>query len=1127
MTRSMGRGNVVRAVLHLCGLSNIADAAKELSDGYQPGDQLAGVGDEVARIPAVVSEFLQRHQQHEFRRIDEGDRLAAEFAVAAALGTVSHRELIELGIIDSSLLGSMIMAAGGSRSRAGLLSGDAEDYFDALLDRCCVVVSEWLLETDNHGLVERVGIAGISRTLRRVEAILAELSGSMLAEAHRDRENYSAFTLRYLQRVREQLDCLELPGLDLLTTRQRYQFSTAYVPLTVEDRAASVRKSVRRAADLLTPGTVALIVGEPGSGKSTLAKLVMTDLAMVAEDALGQGDEYSVPLLVKLRSENSLPLALDEIGGWLVKELVVRRPPSWQHDLLEAGRGVVVVDGLDEIAEGQRQAVIGWLKELAKQFPRSSFVLTSRPMALGTVFIPRNHWRRYELLPLDRPQIGRLVIYWHHSVARHGFRSDSEATREALAFLGRVDRVPELRSLCQNPLLLAAICGLAAARSGVVPPRRAELYRDLMGMLVRHRDAERGISGVLSVTQISRLLSAVAVYCQQENVDEADREFFVRPVREYQSNVNDEALRELRPGLVLDYLVARTGLLRDIPVERIDWSHKSFREYLAADYFVAAGSEQDLLKVARRRDWHEVVGWILELLPTAERASSLIDALLDQSDEWHDRTLRAITLRGASTALEMLPRTRQRIDAILTGFVPPTTAEAAMALVQIGPGAVPALLRSLRATDDLGFRQVANVLLAINNERAIDGLALLEPERLNLIARELGNSFVSTASADLAHRVLSKVPGPPGAIGLHLNGTEFVGALSGLSERYRIVDLRLDHEYGNEDLIPPSAVPIERLSGLELDPSVVLRLIGRLGRVRTARLSWPVTPMPEPGDDENLGLKILRGLQIVGDVVDLRYLRHAEGLTSLAITGSAVGALSEVAGGPKTVRLGHCDPGLVLSGATERLAVERWQEPSLQRLGGLASLHELHLQEAPELRSLKGLDELEALTLLRIDEAAELDVSIDEVLESDLEYLILDRYPYLGVNLTDDQLAKLALADVPPGMGASEVPDLIDERWGLLDLGHLTDEEIAARGWDDWTFWLQLKDDADEWEAAEARPQAQSWADRGYIVIDGGMQDEYHQRTDAKDVWFADPTEQSDESERPSSVELGDQAFPG
>lgn len=1111
--RPLPKSNVVRAVLHLCGLSGVADASKEMQDALAGDRHLTDTTDEIGRWPAAVSTILQKHQQHEFPRLADNDRLAAEAAVERTLRSVTNKELITAGLKDSALVQTKVLAAGGRRERAELLSIDAQEYFDSLLGHCCVVVAEWLLETDSHGAVERVGIAELLRASDRVERILADRYDLMIEQRRRDREQFSTFTLRYLQRVREQLDYLEIPGLDLQSVRQRYSFSSAYVPLVIEDAGTQRRRAVVRAQDLVTPGRVTLVIGEPGSGKSTLGKLVLTGLAEEAETALHRDAEYSVPLLVKLRATTGLPPELDDVGGWLTKSLPVRRPDDWQHALLEAGRAVVVVDGLDEIGRNERHAVVGWLKSLAAEFPRSGFVITSRPAALDTVQIPAE-WSQYRLQPLERRQISRLVVYWHRSVARQNFASDEAATTAALAFLARVDRYPELRSLCGNPLLVASLCGLAAARAGEIPPRRADLYRDLVGMMVMHRDSERDVAGLITVGQTALLLSAIAVHCQRQLIDEGSREDFLAMIRAYQQNVKDDRLRDLRAGLILDHLLVRSGLLRDIPVGRIDWAHRSFREFLAAQHFVARGAEAELLRAARNRDWAEIISWTVELLPTAERTSRMVDGLLDEATELSDRHIRALALRGASAARELQAGTLRRTQALLAGLVPPTSRAAAQVLLQIGSGAVPALATALGAVpSDQEFRSMAAILLAIGTESAIDALASQDPARLEQIADELASNFATTASVDLAHRVLSKVPPGLPQIGLRLRGSDFLGALSVLSPRYRVDVLRLDHAAADEDLVVSSAVDVAMVDAVELEPLLALRLIRRLGRVSGARLTWDSIHTDKVGLAEQVALGSLRRLDVVSDLFALDNLRPAEALQELCVSGAVEGALADVAGGPQTVVLGTADR-VDLYGATERLKVGSWHAADLESLTRLVSLRCLYLGSAPRLTTLAGLGDLAALDYLRIDDAPELAVSADELLASDVAHVIIDRCPYLGVGLTPDQLSLLGLRDVPPGFGATDLPELVAERWRLPELADLTVEEVDARGWDDWSFWLELNrhsDRWDDWTVREPQSEDEQWSEHGYIVIDSLAQEGHH-ATGATDVWFS--PESPDEDRR-------------
>jgi predicted NACHT family NTPase len=67
------------------------------------------------------------------------------------------------------------------------------------------------------------------------------------------------------------------------------------------------------------------------------------------------------------------------VGAHIAHEM----PPGWVHKLLRAGQALILVDGVDEMPEGQRERVRTWLADLVQTFHAARFVVTSRPVAVG------------------------------------------------------------------------------------------------------------------------------------------------------------------------------------------------------------------------------------------------------------------------------------------------------------------------------------------------------------------------------------------------------------------------------------------------------------------------------------------------------------------------------------------------------------------------------------------------------------------------------------------------------------------------------------------------------------------------------------------------------------------------
>lgn len=63
--------------------------------------------------------------------------------------------------------------------------------------------------------------------------------------------------------------------------------------------------------------------------------------------------------------------------------LAGEEPPGWQSRVLTAGRGLLLVDGIDEVPGSERAHAHGWLSDLAAASPGNRWLVTSRPSAVA------------------------------------------------------------------------------------------------------------------------------------------------------------------------------------------------------------------------------------------------------------------------------------------------------------------------------------------------------------------------------------------------------------------------------------------------------------------------------------------------------------------------------------------------------------------------------------------------------------------------------------------------------------------------------------------------------------------------------------------------------------------------
>ncbi len=125
-----------------------------------------------------------------------------------------------------------------------------------------------------------------------------------------------------------------------------------------------------------------VVLGDPGSGKSTLLKhfvLASTD-PMIGPATLGLPPE-TIPVLIELRRLKDPAAGLrPAIEQAVASADVSLQPAEFTRELLRRDRLLVLVDGLDEVADtAMRAEVSRWLEEaIAHHLPESTFVVTSR-----------------------------------------------------------------------------------------------------------------------------------------------------------------------------------------------------------------------------------------------------------------------------------------------------------------------------------------------------------------------------------------------------------------------------------------------------------------------------------------------------------------------------------------------------------------------------------------------------------------------------------------------------------------------------------------------------------------------------------------------------------------------------
>jgi Leucine-rich repeat (LRR) protein len=866
--------------------------------------------------------------------------------------------------------------------------------------------------------------SGFLATLRQEGPLLAAIHEKL---ANLPRRTSAAglgvgdFETRYRREMVRTLDQLDLFGLSVQGHNRRYPLSVAYISLsarTAETRAqeahlekhednpaspdsadADESEEDYRVEDALALSDRLLLRGEAGSGKTTLLQyLAVRSGARTFLPPLAEWND-TIPFFVQLRryagADLPEPSAFLEL---LHPNLHEAMPEGWVIRQLASGRGLVLIDGVDELVGKQRDDARSWLAGLCADFPSARYIVTSRPPAISVGWLLEDEFRPAELLPMGLSDIDSFIDHWHSAAAQE-IQDDAkilelERLRRKLQASVRVSR--PIRGLSTSPLLCAMLCALNRDRRSHLPDDRSELYRIALETLLDRRDVEREVAPStvkLSYPDKLTLLRHLAYWLMRHDRSDMPRAQAVSLVGEKLAYMPGVASN---PQKVFSYLLERSGLLREPIDGRIDFVHRTFQEYLAAHEVVRREEIQLLIEHMDRDEWREVI--ILAAAHANPRGQDeLITALLDEGDRRPARSragphLLAVACLESST--ELSAGVTERLQRALDALMPPTNMTEARAVAAAGEIAIPLLARFADG-DPRGSTAAACVraLSYIGDEQAMAAIAAFAPNWRVAVAREIVRAWSRFDPDPYAQQVLSRAPFPRGlriddsrllptirhlehlddltVVGRGNPRTD-IGDLSPIANLRALVTLRL-HWIANIRHLAPLAslrnlrtLELVRLPGVErLDALTELRDLTEL------QIRWlPVADLsPLAGLGQLRRLSITHSPNVVdvapaiGSSVEWLHLADLQAVKSLRGIDSATAL--------RTLSIADC-PIAELEELSELGALEELElhaVPGLETLALLAPLKHVRtvrLTGAEELTDLEALDALESLEELHL-----------------------------------------------------------------------------------------------------------------------------------------------------------------
>ncbi|ASC74139.1 putative NTPase NACHT family protein [Halomicronema hongdechloris C2206] len=376
--------------------------------------------------------------------------------------------------------------------------------------------------------------------------------------------------------------------------------------------------------------------------------------------------------------------------------------PRWFEKRLRRGRCLVMLDGLDEIADdSQRQAVSRWVDRQLKDYYETPFILTSRPDAYKKAPLYENAIE-LEVQPFSTKERNTFIHNWCFNWRKNtteGRVNTEKARQRAEGLIYQIESSPTLRLMATNPLLLSLMARTHVDK-GKLASKRVDLYGEVCQVLLEGRQRYRKTTeAVLSASRKQGILQRLALEMTKAGMLQFTLDN--KPAKEgtytqAKALLQAELSRVPRHAPTPEEFIGKDEvgvreLLSDRQQEGLyEFAHRTFQEYLTAAELKRTGRIDCLLNAFAVGE--QALAWWRETIrfyAAQADATAIIEAAL--KEEHRSVAALALAYECLNDTENLDPATQQKLEQELD--------------------------RGLHSSDLEEFRLAARVLLSVRLNR--------------------------------------------------------------------------------------------------------------------------------------------------------------------------------------------------------------------------------------------------------------------------------------------------------------------------------------------------------------------------------------------------------------------------
>jgi len=317
-----------------------------------------------------------------------------------------------------------------------------------------------------------------------------------------------------------------------------------------------------------------LVTDTAGMGKSTLMKTIFIDTI---------NKNIGIPIFIELRRLTNSKKIIQEIQEQL-NSIDKNFDTDLLLELLAEGGFIIILDGYDEIALGERDTVTTDIQEFISKASNNRFFITSRPEKALASF---GNFQEFRIEPLAKKEAFELLRKY-----------DNQGQVSTLLIKKLQEKeLANIEEFLTNPLLVSLLF-TAFEHKQAIPFKKYLFYRQVYDANFESHDLTKGDSythdkySKLEIDDFHRVLRHLGFNCFKIQRIEFTKDELLKLI-------NDS--KEFCVGLKFNDSDFLLDILKTVPLFTQDgnyyrWSHKSLQEYFAAQFiYLDAKEKQDTI----------------------------------------------------------------------------------------------------------------------------------------------------------------------------------------------------------------------------------------------------------------------------------------------------------------------------------------------------------------------------------------------------------------------------------------------------------------------------------------------------------------------------------------------------